>query len=310
MLQRLQAIVGPSVRLRDALQADLLSGWSGPVQRLIEPADLATLLLDLDTPSLLGDSALLVVRADQAYVRKHADALVAQIGKPLAVGSLVLVIPDLDQRSVLAKALNKAKALHLADVPDAKGVVEWVAGRLDVHPQGADDPRAIALSLVEHVGADADGLLGAIDVLAIYSGDGPLTRAGADAILAGTAERPIWDLTGAFFEGKAKRALELIHAGSGADPEPVLAALISDLRRQIACSETPDDDEAARWLGTKGNLYYARKRAKELGRPTLLRLFIGALQCQRQLRTSGSDPAVALELFVLHAQRVLAPGRR
>ncbi len=309
-LLRLQAVVGPSLRLREVLVAELVAAWTGPVQRLTDPADLPTVLLDLDTPSLFGDSALVVVRADQALLRKHADALLAQIGRPVVAGVMVVVIPELDQRSAFAKALGKAKAMHLADVPDAKAVVGWITGKIDAHPQGADDPRAIALALVEHVGADADGLLGAIEVLAIYSGEGPLTRAGAEAVLAGTAERPIWDLTGAFFEGKAKRAIDLLHAGGGAEPEQVLATLIGDLRRQIACSETPDDDEAARWLGTKGNLFYARKRAKELGRPTLLRLFIGALQCQRQLRTTGSDSALALELFVLHAQRVIAPGRR
>ena len=309
-LLRLQAVIGPSVRLRDALLLELLAGWSGPVQRLIEPPDLATLLLDLDTPSLFGDSALLVVRADQNYVVKHADLLVAQVGKPITAGSLLLLVPKLDQRSALVKALTKAKALRVADVPDAKIVVEWLAERIADHPQGADDPRGIAVSLVEHVGADADGLLGAIEILAIYAGDGPLTRVGAEALLSGLAERPVFDLTGAFFEGKAKRAIELLHAGGGAEPELVLAAILGDLRRQIACSETPDDDEAAKWVGAKGSLYYARKRAKELGRPTLLRLFIGALQCQRQLRTTGIDPTVALEMFVLHAQRVIVPGRR
>ena len=309
-LLRLQAVVGPSVRLRDALLADLLAEWTGPVQRLIEPPDLATLLLDLDTPSLFGDSALLVVRADQNYVVKHADLLVAQVAKPITAGSLILLVPKLDQRSALVKALAKVKALHLADVPDPKIVVEWLAERIAAHPQGADDPRAIAVSLVDHVGAEPDGLLGAIEILAIYAGDGPLHRAGAEALHSGLAERPVFDLTGAFFEGKAKRAIELLHAGGGAEPELVLAAILGDLRRQIACSETANDDEAAKWVGAKGSLYYARKRAKELGRPTLLRLFIGALQCQRHLRTTGIDPTVALEMFVLNAQRVIAPGRR
>ena len=90
-LQRFQAIVGPSVRLRDALLAEVLAGWSGPVQRLIEPAELATLLLDLDTPSLFGDSALLVIRADQNFVVKHAEAVLAQLARPISAGALVLL---------------------------------------------------------------------------------------------------------------------------------------------------------------------------------------------------------------------------
>lgn len=309
-LQRIQAVVGPSVRLRDALLAGLTAGWMGPLNRLVEPEDPATLLLDLDTPSLLGDSALIELRADLPWLRRHADLIAPHVGRPLAAGALVLIAPELDGRGALAKALQKAKALHVADVPDAKGVVDWLIGRINVHPQGADDARGIALALVEHIGPDADGLLGAIEVLAIHAGEGPLSKAGAGALFAGTAERPIWDLTGAFFEGKAKRAIELIHAGGGAEPEAVLAALLGDLRRQIACSESQDDEEVGGWLKSKGNLYYARKRARDLGRPALLRLFIGALQLQRQLRTGGTDGELALEVFVLHAQRVLGRGAR
>ena len=309
-LQRLQAVVGPSVRLRDVLVAEMKSAWTGPLQRLVEPDDLPRILLDLDTPSFLGDSALLLIRADQPWIKRHADQLLPHVGQPLAASAVVLISPDLDQRSALAKALGKAKALHVADVPDAKGIGDWLGARLAAEPQGVEHPREIAAVLIEQVGADADALLGAIEVLAIYSGEGPLTRAGAEALLSGMAERPIWDLTAAFFEGKAKRAIELLHAGGGAEPEQVLSALIGDLRRQIACSETPDDAEASAWLGTKGNLYYARKRAKELGRPTLLRLLIGALQCQRQLRTTGNDGPLAIELFVLHAQKVLGRGGR
>jgi DNA polymerase III delta subunit len=308
-LQRIQAVVGPSVRLRDEYLAGLRAAWTGPITRLVEPDDVPRLVLELETPSLFGDSSLLLIRADLPWIRRHADVLARHVGQPVLAGGMILVGPELDNRMALAKALAKANALHVADVPDAKGAVAWLAGRLDAHPQGVDHARDIATALIEHLGLDADGLLGAIEVLAIYADTGPLTKAGAEALFAGTAERPIWDLTGAFFEGKAKRTIELFHA-SGGEPEPVLAALLSDLRRQIACSETPDDDVAGSWIGSKGNLFYARKRAKELGRPTLLRLFIGALQLQRQLRTSGTDGQLALEVFVLHAQKVLGRGGR
>ncbi len=309
-LQRLQAVIGPSVRLRDVLVAEMKAAWSGPLQRLVEPEDLPRLLLDLDTPSFLGDSALLLIRADQPWLKRHADALIAHVGQPLTAAAMVVISPDLDQRSALAKALTKAKAQHLAGVPDAKVINDWLCERLLAQPQGAERPRDIATVLIEHVGTEVDALLGAIDVLAIYAGEGPLTRAAAEALMSGTAERPIWDLTGAFFDGKAKRAIELLHAGGGSEPEQVLAALINDTRRQLACSETTDDAEACAWLGSKANLYYPRKRAAELGRPTLLRLLIGALQCQRQLRTTGTDGVLAIELFVLHAQRVLRRAGR
>lgn len=309
-LQRIQLVVGPSVRLRDVLVADLKASWSGPLQRLIEPDDVARIFVDIDTPSFLGDNALLLIRADQPWLKRHTELLIAQLGQPLVAGAVLLIAPELDQRSALAKALVKAKAQFVADVPDRKVIAGWICDHLVDHPQGAERPREIAAVLHEHVGEEADALLGAIELLAIYAGDGPLTRAGAEAVFSATAERPIWDLTAAFFDGKSKRTIELMHAGGGIEPEKLLPALISDLRRQIACSETPDDAEANGWLGTKGNLYYARNGAKRLGRPTLLRLLIGAIQCQRQLRTTRNDGPLAIEIFVLHAQKVLDRGVR
>ena len=308
-LQRIQAVVGPSVRLRDEHLAGLRATWNGPINRLVEPDDAPRLVLELETPSLFGDSTLVLVRADLPWIRRHADLLARHVAQPVVAGAMIVIGPELDNRMALAKALAKAKALHVADVPDAKGAIDWLIGRLQDHPQGVDHARDIAAALIEHLGVDADALLGAIEVLAIHADEGPLTKAGAEALFAGTAERPIWDLTGALFDGKAKRAIELFHAAGG-ESEPVLAALLSDLRRQIACSETPDDELAGAWVGAKGNLFYARKRAKELGRPTLLRLFIGALQLQRQLRTGGTDGQLALEVFVLHAQKVLGRGGR
>ena len=309
-LSRLTAVIGPSVRLRDALVREVLASWSGSVQRQIEPADPATLLLDLDTPSLLGECSLIEIRADAAWIRKHGDLLVPHVGQPVTAGAVLLIAPELDQRTALAKALTRSKALQQATGPDAKGAVEWTIGQVMAHSQGADDARGIAQVLVEALGPDADALLGAIDVLAIWSDTGPLSKSGAQALCAGIAERPIWDLMGAFFEGKAKRAIELFHAGGGAEAEAVLAALLADLRRQLACAESSDDEEVAGWLKTKGNLYYARKRAREIGRPALLRLFIGALQLQRQLRTSGTESVLAFEVFVLHAQRILGRSGR
>jgi DNA polymerase III delta subunit len=313
---RLQAIVGSSARLRDDAVRRARAGWTGPITRLVEPDDLPRLILDLDTPSFLGDSALLIIRADAPWVKAHADLLAAHVGQPLVAGGLMLVTSELDQRTSLAKALGKAKAVYQAEAPDAKGMVDWLVNQLQSHPQGVDRAREIAAGLVEHLGHDADALLGAIEILAVHADTEPLSVAAVHELFSGTAERQIWDFTGAVFDGQAKKAIEWFHAigkkNEGEKAESALAALLADLRKQIACSETPDDGVAQGWLGGKGggSLYYARKRARELGRPVLLRLFLGALQVQRQLRTGGTDPGLACEVFVLHAQRILGRSGR
>jgi DNA polymerase III delta subunit len=301
---RFQAVIGSSTRLRDEALVGLRTRWNGPVQTVTEPEDLDTLLYGLDAPPLFGEPALVILRADEKWIRSRQEAFTLQIGRPLMAGGMILVAPALDQRWAFTKALIKAKVLIEAGPPDAKAVSGWLQSRIAAHPQGAQDPRSLADLLVDRVGTDADTLLCALDVVALHAGDSALAVADGMAVLQGVGQRPIWDVTGAILGGEAGKALELLQAGD-LEPEGVLAALVSELRRLIACSESQDDTEVGRWTGARGNLFYARRRAQELGRKNLLRLMNGVIQLQRRLRTGGMDPARELEAFVLHARWVV-----
>lgn len=315
---RLHLITGDSLVLRDELMPQVLAGWNGPIKRVVEPADLSRVVLDLDTPSLFEDPALWLVRCDGRYLRKHAETLLPLAGVPAVAGLVVMSLdgPDKgkagDAVAKLLKALTAAEALHQADVPGEKEIVGWLTARLDRHPQGVTHPRRVAEAFVEHLGDNLDALLAAITVVAIHADQGPLTAEGVDALVAGQAGRPIWEFTGAVLDGNARRAIELLHAGDGLASQLALASLASEIRKLIACCDTTDDAEVATWILAKGrpNLYYARQRARNLGRPLLVRLLTGCLQTQRQLRQSGTDHELALETLVLHAQRVIRPGGR
>jgi len=315
---RLHLITGSSLVLRDELLPMVLSGWNGPVKRVVEPPDMNRIVLDLDTPSLFEDPALWLVRCDAKYLRKHAEALLPLAGVPAVAGVVVMSLdgPDKGKASdavgKLMKALQGADALHAADEPDDKDLVNWLTQRITAHPQGADHPRRVAEALIEHLGADVDALLSAITVVAIHADTGALTAEGVDALVAGQAGRPIWEFTSATLEGNAKRAVELLHAGEGLASQMALSALVGELRKLIACCDTADDGEVAKWTLARGrpNLYYARQRARNLGRPLLVRLLTGCLQVQRQLRQSGTDAELAIETLVLHAQKAIRPAGR
>lgn len=309
---RLELIAGSSSRLRDELLAEQTRGWTGPVKRLVEPGDLDRILLDLETPSFLSEAALCVVRCDDRWLKKHGAMFAPHVGQPATNGRLLLVAPGIDQREKLAKALQAAKALHLAEAPEGRELQGWLVGRLHHLPWGVESPAGVAEALIDHVGEDPDALLAALDVAVLYAANEPLTAKAVRAVVEGTGERPIWEFTGALIEGRAGRAIELLHAAGGMDGQPAVSALVNELRKLIACTETPDDAVANGWAGGKGrpNLYYARKRAKDLGRPTLLRLLQGVVQAQRQLRRSGADDELVVELLAVNAQRVVrAPAR-
>lgn len=304
---RVHAVVGESVRLRDESLAALTRTWNGPVKRVTEPSDLQRILLDLDTPSFLEEPALWVLRADEKYLRKHHEPLLGAAAKPTANGCLVLVVPGIEAKDKLAKALTAKGSLHHAESPGGKEMVEWLCARLSAIPEGVERPSSVAEELVEHVGSEPDALLAAIDLAVLYAGGQPLNVAAVRAVASGTAERPIYEFTGAFLEGNARRAIDLIYAGGGIEPQPALSALVGETRKLIACCETADDGDAIAWAGGRGrgNLYYARKRARDLGRATLLRLLQGMILAQRQMRQSGNHGELTLELLALNAQRVV-----
>jgi DNA polymerase III delta subunit len=308
---RLDLIVGSSIRLRDELLAETLKAWAGPVKRLVEPADLQRILLDLETPSFLDEAALTVLRCDDKYLQKHQGLLLDSVGKPRANGWLLLVAPGIDQRGKLAKALTTAKALHVAESPDPRELQGWLFQRLSQLPWGVERPGEVADELIAHVGDDPDALLSVLDVAVLYCAGQPVSAEAVRALTDGAAERPIWEFTGALLEGRAGKAIELMHAGGGIRAEQAALALENEARKLIACCETSDDAEATEWAGGRGrpNLYYARKRAKELGKATLTRLLQGLVLTHRQLRQSGIDPETALELLAVNAQRVVKAGR-
>ncbi|MBA3708358.1 MAG: hypothetical protein H0W83_06030 [Planctomycetes bacterium] len=304
---RVHAVVSDSSRLRDEALADVLQGWNGPLKRLSEPADLPGILIDLDTPSLFDPATLWVLRADDKYLKRHNEVLTDAAAKPVANGVILLVASALDGKSKLAKALSSRGTLIAVESPGPKEIIDWLCGRLSSRHEAVERPRDVAEELVEHVGFEVDALLATIDTVSLYVAGGPLTAKAVYAVASGTGERPIYEFTGAVLDGNARRAIELLHAGSGIAPQQALSALTTETRKLIACCESSDDSEAMSWSGMKGrgNLYYARKRARDLGKPNLVRLLHGMILAQRQLRQTGSDTELTLETLALNAQRVI-----
>ena len=166
--------------------------------------------------------------------------------------------------------------------------------------------------LYAHAGEDADQILSAIDVLALYADEGPITPEQVESVVVGSAERPVWEFSSAVLGGDAGKAIALMHAGQGLDPPHALAVLIGELRKLISSLESDDDGEAGRIAGLKGrpNLRMARRQAQGIGKPSLIRLLGGAIRTQRLLRTGGTDAALEVEMLVLHARQLLAAGKR
>jgi DNA polymerase III delta subunit len=309
---RLHAVIGSSLRLREEIIGELLAPWQGPIKRANDPEDLQHITLDLGTPSLFSEPALWIVRMSTPYARKHRAELLPLAEAGLLGPGLVLALNEIDRKDDLAKLLAKSAAVHIAEGPEPREIHGWLSARLAKVPQGVERAHQVAEALISHIGENVDGLLSAIETVAAYCGDKPLTVSAVEDLCGGTAERPIWEFTGAFFSGDARRALELLHGGGGMEASQALAGLINEARKMLACEETDNDADASAWSGGRGrgNLYHSRNRARALGKSLLLRLMNGFVQTQRKLRQTGHDHELVLEMLVLHAQRIIRTAVR
>lgn len=302
-------VVSGSQRLAEEWVSDVIAAWSGPIQRHRDPTELAQILLGLDTPSLFEAPAMVLVHASDKYLTKYRDILLPHLGIPAAGGVIVVQTEKLQARDVLAKAAQKAKALHRVEVPQRTADVRnWLVGRLHQLPEGVEQPGAIAEELMQHRGDQVDALLASLDQSLDYA-QGPLRVQDVQAVVGGSSDKPAWDLTGALFDGKLQRALELLYAGRGIDAEPLLATLANELRRFLCTLAADDDREAAGLAGVTNpnQMRFARRKAQRLRIRACERLLRGVMQTQRAIR-HGDDPEMAVELLMLNAQRVIRPS--
>jgi len=307
----LHAVVGTSHRLRRECEEALLASWEGSITRRAAPEDPREMLLGLATPSLFGDGGeLILLQADEAWCRRHQEALRPLAGQAPVAGILVLRSDRLARNLGLAKALIEAGAYHDAAGPGPREVVPWLVQRLVSGEGDVDRPREIAEALVEHHGEDPDALLGGLETARLHAGDAPLAPDDVHAVMGGEAERPVWMFTGAALEGDPARALGLLAAAPGLTPEGALQALAGEIRRMMASLENEDDRQAWRLLGRRGgNLFHSRRRGRNLGNAVLKRLIKGAGMALRDCRT-GHDPQRTCEVFVLNCQRVIRSASR
>ena len=311
---RLILVTGESQRLRTAILDRLRAAWDGDIATISHDADADQVLLGLETPSMFSDRPTLWLwRVDETWLRRQREAMARHIGQAVVAGVLVLISDACPQDSAPTKAmladLRSAGALLEAAAPSEREMPSWIAMQLTAHPQGVGEPHRIADILLRRLGADCDAILGAIDLIALACHPQRLDAEAADALVAGQAERPVWEFSGALLDGRDADALRMLHAPQ-AEPGALLNGLISELRRLLAVKQTTDDAEAARLAGVKATaaMNHARRRAARFKPDELRRLLAGAIQALRQAR-GRVDELTAAEWYVANAKRIVGARR-
>ena len=221
--------------------------------------------------SLFGDARLIVV-ADVDGVKaergrrggwKAADveAVAGYLGSPAPATVLALVAEELKSSSALWKACAKTGSVLTYDV-EKKKLHEWVAKQFQERGARAE-PDAVA-ALIQLVGEDLRALKSEVDKIATWAGDEPIGEREVEALVAPSADVPIYELTEAWS--------------------------VRDTARVLALSETYFERERQRRDG-------AAKLAGALAG------HLGRLRSLKQLAAQGVKPQEAAERLKLHPFR-------
>jgi DNA polymerase-3 subunit delta len=170
--------------------------------------------------SLFGDARLVVVRdvdgrKDGDGRRKggwkagDAEAIAAYVASPAPATVLALVADELKSSSALWKACAKAGQVLSFDVPK-KDLHGWVAAQFADRGVRAE-PDAVA-ALLQLVGNDPQALKTEVDKLATWAADEPIGEREVVALVAASADVPIYELTEAWSVRDTARALDVSEA--------------------------------------------------------------------------------------------------
>ncbi len=235
-----RAVAAIIVRAREVDPAAETRRLAGPD---IEPIG----LLELTSPSLFGETTVLVIDRAHELPSESAAAVADLVRRP--ADHVVLVLLHSGQANRAKAVLEACKAAHATQVSCAK--VARVAERVEfVRAEAAAAGRRLgedgARALVDAVGSDLRELAAATHQL-VADTEGAITPEVVNRYYAGRAEVTSFQVADAAVEGHTSEALgQLRHAlGSGVAPVLVTSALAQALRSIGRVASAPRDAHAA-----------------------------------------------------------------
>jgi DNA polymerase III subunit delta len=185
---------------------------------------------------LFGDGTRLVlVEGVEAWKAADAKAIADYLKAPAPGTTLALVGGELKKDGPIAKALAGSGEVLVWDVPQ-RGVQGWIAEQFKLRGTQADADACRLL--LELVGDDLYDLANEVDKLSIWAGgDGRVTDADVDALVAPRAESPGFVLTDAWGSRDVAgvlRAAERMLERSGEPRSRTIPRVVGSLTNHVA----------------------------------------------------------------------------
>ncbi|TML27722.1 MAG: DNA polymerase III subunit delta [Actinobacteria bacterium] len=254
---------------------------------------------------LLGGGGRLVVVEDvDKWKAADAKAVGAYLASPTPDTVLALVASELKKDSALAKACAKAGDVLVYDVPKRR-MADWVAKQFG--DRGVAVDAEAARLLIEVVGEDPEELASEVDKIATWSGGDPVGTREIEALAAGCAEVPGYELTDAWGRRDLPGALAACQTLLERSGDPVsrtvpmlIGMLVAHVGRVRDCQVFADEGLTAREAASrlKRHPFYVEKlyaQARNYGPDELREAVVRLAELDHAVK-GGSRLAVDLEL--------------
>jgi DNA polymerase-3 subunit delta len=304
------AVIGHDRFLRNEALESILQvlmdepGGPGCVRFDGSQADLADVLDEVRTPSLLGDRRVVIVDDADAFISANRAALERYASKPADSGSLVFLCQSLAKNTRLYKIINGNGKVVSCPTPKGRAVIDWIGRRAHAKYARRLDHAAAQL-LRDHLG-DALGSLDAeLAKLSAYVGEREqITRGDIDALTGHHREERVFAVTDAMASHDAAAALghwEQVLATDRAAPGRAIAGLAWGIRRLLEARRDWESGVSVRELARR---MYSDPGVlqRRLERVTARQLEVqqrDLLAADLAVKTGASTVGLAVEKFIV-----------
>jgi len=303
------AVAGADRFLRAKALADvlaLLGGEAddlGPV-RVSGESELAEVLDEVRTPSLLGGRRIVVVEDADDFISAHRKALERYVADPSKDGCLILVCDSLPKNTNLHKLIAEHGEVRVCEALKGPALSAW-AQRHAKEAYGKKLGTTALRRLRDLIGNEPGLLDTELSKLATYVGARPeITVEDVVAATGESREEKVFEVVNALAEDDLNAALESwqqVLATDRAAQGRAIAGLAYKVRdyanaHQEAASGMPLQAIARRFFVDANTL---RRRLDTLTAPRLQAMQRALLEADLLIKTGGSTLEVAMERFLV-----------
>lgn len=314
------AVVGHDRLLRNDAVAAILehlekdSDALGPTRVNGPEAELAEVLDDVRTVSLLGSRRIVIVDDADPFITEYRPSLERYCAGAWEGGSLILLCSSLPKNTRLYKIIAEKGSVISCESPKGRALLPWMQSRARTKygkrlgPDGAQRLR-------EQLG-DEPGILDAeLSKLAAYVGDRPeITPADINALTGHHREEKVFGVIDAMLSGNAQAALrdwEQVWATDRAAPGRAIAGLAWAVRRLLDAHRDwrggVSIHALAKRMFTDANAL--QRRLERLSAARLEHFQRDLLDADLAVKTGLSKVDVAIEKFIVkHCAGAAAPA--